>query len=147
MARRARHLAGWSTGLVRSPQDDLGPDQAVNGLTVSRGVDPEPFTGTIAGVLEDGIAPGVDMILAELSSTAIDRNGIWAGMSGSPVYADADQTQLVGAVSYTLNEGSTTLAGKRMVLTTRFVFVSMPTSLGARWSQTLPRLFTVSRRW
>jgi hypothetical protein len=93
------------------PKADLTRDQDVNGLTVTAGTVPEAFTGKIAGVLTDGIAPGVDMILAELDSTALRKNGIWAGMSGSPVYADADHTQLVGAVSYTLNEGATTLAG------------------------------------
>ncbi len=93
------------------PKADLVRGQEVEGLTVSAGTVPDPFSGTIEGVLTDGIAPGVDMILAELDSTAIDKNGIWAGMSGSPVYADAEHTQLVGAVSYTLNEGSTTLAG------------------------------------
>ena len=91
--------------------DDLAPGQEVNGLTVDSGTVPAPFTGEIKGVLADGIAPGVPMILAELSSPAVDRNGIWSGMSGSPVYADAAQTQLVGAVSYTLNEGKETLAG------------------------------------
>lgn len=93
------------------PQGDLAPGQEVTGLTVSRGTEPEGFDGTVVGVLEDGIAPGVDMILAELTSPAIDDNGIWAGMSGSPVYADAGRTQLIGAVSYGLSEGSTPLAG------------------------------------
>jgi hypothetical protein len=93
------------------PKADLVRGQQVEGMTVSAGTTPEAFDGTIEGVLTDGIAPGVDMILAELDSTAIDKNGIWAGMSGSPVYADPEHTQLVGAVSYTLNEGSTTLAG------------------------------------
>ena len=93
------------------PKADLVRGQEVDGLTVTAGTTPEPFSGTIAGVLTDGIAPGVDMILADLDSPAIQQNGIWAGMSGSPVYADAEHTQLVGAVSYTLNEGSTTLAG------------------------------------
>lgn len=93
------------------PKADLARGQNVEGLTVSEGTTPESFSGTITGVLRDGIAPGVDMILAELDSPAIAKNGIWAGMSGSPVYADAEHTQLVGAVSYTLNEGSTTLAG------------------------------------
>lgn len=93
------------------PKADLTRGQAVEGLTVSAGTTPDPFDGTIEGVLTDGIAPGVDMILAELDSPAIQENGIWAGMSGSPVYADPEHTQLIGAVSYTLNEGSTTLAG------------------------------------
>ncbi|RYP88409.1 hypothetical protein EKO23_03540 [Nocardioides guangzhouensis] len=96
------------------PESGLTDGQAVEGLTVSKGTDPESgaFTGTISGApLQDGIAPGVDLILAELTSPAVDKNGIWAGMSGSPVYADPEHTQLIGAVSYSLNEGSTHLAG------------------------------------
>lgn len=83
--------------------------QALTGKTVTQGTVPEPFTGTVIGTLKDGIAPGTDMILADLAgSESVDRHGVWAGMSGSPVYVDG---QLVGAVSYTLNEGKTSVAG------------------------------------
>lgn len=91
------------------PTENLTVGQAVDGLTVTSGTTPGAFTGTIQGVLEDGIAPGVDMILADLSSTVIDRVGIWSGMSGSPVYtADGE---LIGAVSYGLSFGPSTIAG------------------------------------
>ncbi len=92
------------------PTADLVRDQAVDGLTVSQGTTPDPFTGSVIGVLKDGIFPGVDMILVKLTSTEIDRvGGIWAGMSGSPVYA-ADGS-LIGAVSYGLTYGSSPVAG------------------------------------
>ncbi len=92
------------------PAADLVRGQAVDGLTVSEGNTPDPFTGEVLGVLEDGIGPGVDMILVRLSSTEIDRvGGIWSGMSGSPVYA-ADGT-LIGAVSYGLSWGPSPVAG------------------------------------
>ena len=81
----------------------------VTGLTVSQGTEPEEFTGTVLGAIDDGIAPGVDLILARLSSAEIDRVGIWAGMSGSPVYAP-DGT-LLGAVAYGLSFGPSTVAG------------------------------------
>jgi hypothetical protein len=63
---------------------------AVTGLTVT-GVDsgtrPESFTGEVLGILDDGIAPDLDMVIMRLSSPEIDRvGGIWSGMSGSPVY-------------------------------------------------------------
>ena len=80
----------------------------MHGLTVTKGTAPAPFTGTFEGVLQDGIAPGVDLILADLHSTTIDKVGIWAGMSGSPVY---DAGALVGAVSYSLGTGPSTIAG------------------------------------
>jgi hypothetical protein len=57
------------------------------GYTVSSGTTPEPFTARVIGVLEDGIAPGLDMSIVETDSPAIRAvGGIWFGMSGSPVY-------------------------------------------------------------
>lgn len=79
------------------------------GLTVSKGTAPERFTVRVQGVLKDGIAPGVDMILAEADSPALDKAGaIWAGMSGSPVYAP--DGRLLGAVGYGFS-GTSKLAG------------------------------------
>lgn len=92
------------------PLVDLTAGMLVDGLTVSSGTTPEPFTGEIVGVIENGIAPGLDMIMAELDSPAIAAaGGIWAGMSGSPVYAADDR--LIGAVAYGLAFGSTPVAG------------------------------------
>ena len=92
------------------PVADLAAGQAVSGLTVSSGTTPEGFTGSVLGVLHDGIAPGLDMIMVRLTSPELERvGGIWAGMSGSPVYA-ADG-RLIGAVSYGLTAGPSTVAG------------------------------------
>jgi hypothetical protein len=80
--------------------------QAVDGLvgtgfTVERGTTPQPFTANVLGRITDGIAPGVDMIMADVTSPAVDRaGGIWAGMSGSPVYSP--DGRLIGAVAYGL---------------------------------------------
>ncbi|HYF72274.1 MAG TPA: hypothetical protein VD864_05610, partial [Nocardioides sp.] len=86
------------------PVADLVDEQPVTGLTVSRGTTPEGFTGEVIGVLDDGVAPGVDMVMVRLTSPEIDRVGIWQGMSGSPVYA-ADG-RLIGAVAYGLAMGA-----------------------------------------
>ena len=91
------------------PIHSLAVGAPVNGLTVSSGTTPDAFSGTVQGVLEDGVAPGVDLVLADLHSTAVDRVGIWAGMSGSPVYS-ADG-RLIGAVAYSLSFGPSTVAG------------------------------------
>ena len=92
------------------PAGDLVAEQPVTGLTVSSGTTPEGFTGEVLGVLNDGIAPGLDMIMVRLASAEIDRvGGIWAGMSGSPVYA-ADG-RLIGAVAYGLALGPSPVAG------------------------------------
>lgn len=110
-----------ATALVGSPArangggpidcpDPLPTEQAVKGLTgtgytVSEGNTPEAFSAKVIGRITDGIGPGVDMIMAELDSPALDAaGGVWAGMSGSPVYtADGD---LIGAVSYGLAASS-----------------------------------------
>ena len=92
------------------PVADLTSGQVVHGLTVSSGTTPSAFDGSVIGVLHDGIEPGVDMVMMELSSPEISNvGGIWEGMSGSPVYA-ADGS-LIGAVAYTLSYGSTPIAG------------------------------------
>ena len=80
------------------------------GWTVSDGTEPEPFDVTVVGVLDDGVAAGVDMIMVEVSSPAIDKaGGIWAGMSGSPVYSD--DGKFIGAVAYGLSFGPSKIGG------------------------------------
>jgi SpoIVB peptidase S55 len=80
------------------------------GWTVSRGIEPEEFGVKVLGVLDDGVAVGTDMIIVETSGPALDRaGGIWAGMSGSPVYAD--DGRLIGAVAYGLSFGPSKLGG------------------------------------
>lgn len=92
------------------PVADLETGDEVTGLTVAKGTTPADFTGEVLGVLEDGIAPGLDMVIVDLTSPDIDRVGsIWAGMSGSPVYA-ADG-RLIGAVSYAMSWGPSQVAG------------------------------------
>jgi hypothetical protein len=93
------------------PVADLTAGQDVEGSTVNSQNDPTTgaFTGTIIGVLKDGIEPGVDMVMATLTSDQITASGIWEGMSGSPVYAT--DGRLIGAVAYTLSYGSTPVAG------------------------------------
>ena len=95
------------------PVSELVPSDTdpvkVTGRTVTSGTTPETFDGSVIGVLRDGIGPGVDMILVDLDSPTIKRVGIWGGMSGSPVYAD--DGRLIGAVSYSLGVGPSTVAG------------------------------------
>jgi len=80
------------------------------GFTVSAGTTPEPFTARVIGVLKDGIAPGLDMIIVETDSPAIRAaGGIWAGMSGSPVYTS--DGRLLGAVAYGLSFAPSRIGG------------------------------------
>jgi len=79
------------------------------GLTVSHGTTPESFDVEVLGILKNGIGPGRDMIVVDTSSPAIDAaGGIWAGISGSPVYIGGE---FAGTVSYGLTFGPSSLAG------------------------------------
>lgn len=96
------------------PVDQLQRGDAVHGLTVSEGTTPDEFRGEVVGVIPDGIALGLDMVMVKLNGSVItdadgvDR-GIWAGMSGSPVYAE--DGRLIGAVSYGLSASPSEYAG------------------------------------
>jgi hypothetical protein len=92
------------------PVSEVTAGMVAEGLTVDTGKTPAPFTATVIGVLDDGIAPDLDMIIAEAHSPAVDRaGGIWAGMSGSPVYAP--DGRLIGAIAYGLAAGPSPIAG------------------------------------
>lgn len=92
------------------PLTSVEKGQEVTGKTVVSGTQPSGFDGEVLGVIKDGIAPGLDMIMARLSSDEIDRvGGIWQGMSGSPVYAS--DGRLIGAVAYGLTYGPSPVAG------------------------------------
>lgn len=106
----AAHAAGPAQDCAQPYAGTLSKGQAVTGLTVTEGTTPEQFTGTYVTTIPQGISSTTDMIVMELHSKAIDANGIWAGMSGSPVY-DKATGDLIGAVSYTLSDEKSTIAG------------------------------------
>ena len=98
---------------------DLVPGvTTVTGLTTVNGTTPEEFHGTYVGTIDNGIAPGLDLPVFDMKDSRITHAdgtvdaGIWAGMSGSPVYDDATG-ELVGAVSY----GFSALASPRAGVT------------------------------
>jgi len=92
------------------PVSQLAEGQPVTGLTVSKGTTPSSFTGEVVGVLDDGIAPDLDLVMVRLSSDALTAaGGVWSGMSGSPVYAR--DGRLIGAVSYGLGLSPTMVTG------------------------------------
>lgn len=65
--------------------------------TVFRGTEPEEFNVEILGVIPGGVGPKQDLIVGRISGGPADRTGVFAGMSGSPVYVNG---RLVGAISY-----------------------------------------------
>ncbi|MGA2141341.1 MAG: hypothetical protein ABSG94_02865 [Brevinematales bacterium] len=67
------------------------------GLSVFSGWEPEKFGVEIIDVIKNS-NPGGDIILARLSGPDVEKSGVAAGMSGSPVYIG---DKLIGAVAYT----------------------------------------------
>jgi len=79
------------------PTDSVKAGMQGYGLSVFKGTSVDSFPMTILGVLK-GNRPGADLILARAQGAFLERTGIIAGMSGSPVYIGG---RLIGAVSYT----------------------------------------------
>ena len=91
------------------PVASLTPGTMAVGWTAVSGQTPVSFDVEILGVLPDGIAPGLDFVLIQVSGANVDPfGGIADGMSGSPVYIGSD---LVGAVSYGFTGGDHSIGG------------------------------------
>lgn len=82
-------------------------------LSVTRGRTISTMGVEVLGVLQDGIAPGRDLIVVDLSGPVVTASGgLWSGASGSPVYFRiGGRDQLAGAIAYGLAGGGSTLAG------------------------------------
>ncbi len=87
--------------------DDLREGMKGYGLTVLKGTKVEKFQVELLGVMKN-TSPGRDMVLARLSGLDLDKTGVIAGMSGSPVYV---ANKLVGAVAYAWAYGKEPIAG------------------------------------
>src|SRR5207245_667937 len=69
------------------PLDQVRPGMVGVGRTVFEGTKIEEFKVTVIGVLEN-VGPKQSMIIARLDGGPLEKTGIIAGMSGSPVYID-----------------------------------------------------------
>ena len=87
-------LTGQSTDFY--PLESIKSGQEGYGRTVFKGTRVETFQVEILGVLEN-VGPKHNMILARLAGASIDSTGVFAGMSGSPVYIE---DKLIGAVAF-----------------------------------------------
>jgi hypothetical protein len=87
--------------------DDIQAGMKGLGRTVMRGTKVEEFQAEVLGVLKN-TSPGRDMVLCRLSGLNLEKTGVIAGMSGSPVYIDG---KLLGAVAYAWAFGKEPIAG------------------------------------
>jgi hypothetical protein len=77
------------------------------GKTVLKGTKIETFDAEVLGVLKN-TSPGRDLVLCRLSGLNLEKTGVIAGMSGSPVYLEG---KLLGAVAYAWPFGKEPIAG------------------------------------
>ena len=79
------------------PISQLRKGQRATAYTVFEGSEPKAFELEILGVLEGFNSPKQSAIIVKLLGADTDRTGVFAGMSGSPVYIDG---KLIGAIAF-----------------------------------------------
>ena len=95
-------------GVEFFPVDQIQPGLKGVGKTIFEGDKIEDFQVEFLGVLKNVMAPGHDIILGRLSGGPLEKTGVIAGMSGSPVYIDG---KLVGAVALSFPFSKEAVAG------------------------------------
>src|SRR6266550_5001140 len=88
--------------------EDLRPGMKGTSRTVFSGTEPEEFGVEILGVLPGFPGPRQSAIIARLSGANVEKTGVFAGMSGSPVYID---NKLVGAIAFSFPFSKEPIAG------------------------------------
>jgi len=101
------------------------------GLTVFDGNRIEKFDVEIIGVLNN-TGPNQDLILAKVDSPVVQRAGVIAGMSGSPIYIDG---KVIGALAFAWQFAKEPVAG---ITPIEEMLKIADNNGGARMSPTLP---------
>jgi len=70
------------------PLEDLRPGMKGTARTVFSGSETQEFAVEVLGVLPGFPGPRQSAIIARLSGSNVEKTGVFAGMSGSPVYID-----------------------------------------------------------
>ena len=87
--------------------DEVKPGMKGYGLTVFSETTIEKFDVEILSVLY-GLRPGSDLILARVAGGPLEKAGVIAGMSGSPIYIDG---RIIGALAYSWAFSKEAIAG------------------------------------
>lgn len=88
--------------------EDVRPGMKGVARTVFSGSDTQEFGVEILGVLPGFPGPRQSAIIGRLSGSNVDRTGVFAGMSGSPVYIDG---KIVGAIAFSFPFSKEPIAG------------------------------------
>jgi hypothetical protein len=89
------------------PLDEVKAGQRGYGLSVFAGSEPERFDVEVVGVMRN-LSADMSYILARLTGKGLEKIGVAAGMSGSPVFLDG---RLAGAVSFSWPFSHEAIAG------------------------------------
>jgi len=90
------------------PLEDLRPGMKGTARTVFSGSETEEFGVEILGVLPGFPGPRQSAIIARLTGANVEKTGVFAGMSGSPVYIDG---KIVGAIAFSFPFSKEPIAG------------------------------------
>lgn len=90
------------------PLEDVRAGQKGIARTVFSGVEPQEFGVEVLGVIPGFPAPRQSAIIARLTGANVERTGVFAGMSGSPVFIDG---RLVGAIAFAFPFAKEPIAG------------------------------------
>src|SRR5882672_6473818 len=88
--------------------EDLRPGMKGVSRSVFSGTEPQEFGVEILGVLPGFPGPRQSAIIAKLTGANVEKTGVFAGMSGSPVYID---NRLVGAIAFSFPFAKEPIAG------------------------------------
>ncbi len=107
-AKAADHAAAIPTGALPTiPIAEIQRGQHGYGLSVFAGTEPERFDVEVIGIMRN-VSPDVSYILARLTGKGLEKSGVAAGMSGSPVFLDG---RLAGAVAFSWAFTNEAIAG------------------------------------
>ncbi len=90
------------------PLEDLRPGMKGSARTVFSGTETQEFGVEILGVLPGFPGPRQSAIIAKLSGANVEKTGVFAGMSGSPVFIDG---KIVGAIAFSFPFSKEPIAG------------------------------------
>lgn len=108
-------LAAAQTGVTTPPKtpalfplEDVRPGMKGIARTVFSGSESEEFGVEVLGVLPGFPGPRQSAIIARLTGGNVEKTGVFAGMSGSPVYIDG---KIVGAIAFSFPFSKEPIAG------------------------------------
>ena len=90
------------------PLEDLRPGMKGTARTVFSGAETQEFGVEVLGVLPGFPGPRQSAIIAKLTGSNVEKTGVFAGMSGSPVYIDG---KIVGAIAFSFPFSREPIAG------------------------------------